>query len=167
MRCGCGVPQCSVALSDVVSDCLGRRRAKCEGASRTCSVTMFTMFARAIATLLVLVLVGPSVVAAACELTCAMGSHHHNAPASTAAPCHEHQGAEQTAGVRANSSALCHESGDLPSAVIDAWLTTLVVPATPATTVAVAAALSVTSIVRAHDRSTVLDPRPPHRPLRV
>jgi phage tail sheath protein FI len=113
------------------------------------------------------VLVGRSVVAAACELTCAMGSHHHNAPASTAAPCHEHQGAEQTAGVRANSSALCHESGDLPSAVIDAWLTTLVVPATPATTVAVAAALSVTSIVRAHDRGTVLDPRPPHRPLRV
>lgn len=123
------------------------------------------MFARLIAGSLVLVLIGPSVVGATCELTCAMGSHHHSAPASTQAPCHEHQGTDQAAGVRANRSALCHASGDLPSAVIDAWLTTLVVPATP--TVAFGAPLSVTSIVRAHDRRTVLDPRPPHRPLRV
>jgi hypothetical protein len=128
---------------------------------------MVSMFARLIAASLVLVLVGPSVVAATCELTCAMGSHHHSAPASTQAPCHEHQGADQAAGIRANPSALCHESGDLPSAVIDAWLTTLVVPATPATTVAFAGPFSVTSIVRGHDRRTLFDPRPPHRPLRV
>jgi hypothetical protein len=41
---------------------------------------MVSMFARLIAASLVLVLVGPSVVAATCELTCAMGSHHHSAP---------------------------------------------------------------------------------------
>jgi hypothetical protein len=114
----------------------------------------------------VLVLVGPSVVTATCELTCAMASHHRSATTPTEAPCHEHQDAM---GVRvaANPSTLCHESGDLPSAVLDVWLTTVVLPAAPATTVVVAPVITVTSIVRAHEPRAVFDPRPTHRPLRV
>src|SRR5262245_11747630 len=151
MRCGCGVPRCSVRLSPD-----GIRGA-----------TMFSMVARLIAASLVLVLVGPSVVAATCELTCALGSHHHSAPASTQASCHEHQGADQAAGVRANPSALCHESGDLPSAVVDAWLNTVLAVVAPAPALVIAPPVIAASPVRAHDRRTVFDPRPSHRPLRV
>ena len=127
---------------------------------------MIRMVARAVAGLLVLVLVGPSVVAATCELTCAMASHHRSGPTSPEAPCHEHQGATGVR-VQANPSTLCHEAGDLPSAVVDAWLTTIVLPAAPATTVVVAPVITVTSIVRAHEPRAVFDPRPAHRPLRV
>lgn len=119
-----------------------------------------------VAGLLVLVLVGPSVVTATCELTCAMASHHRSAPTSTEAPCHEHQDAMGVR-VEANPSTLCHESGDLPSAVLDVWLTTVVLPAAPATTVVVAPISTVTSIVRAHEPRAVFDPRPAYRPLRV
>ena len=127
---------------------------------------MFRMVARAVAGLLVLVLVGPSLVAATCELTCAMVSHHRSARSSTEAPCHEHQGATGVR-VQANPSTLCHEAGDLPSAVVDASLTTIVLLAAPATTVVVAPVITVTSIVRAHERSAPFDPRPAHTPLRV
>lgn len=130
---------------------------------------MILMVARAVAGLLVLVLVGPSVVTATCELSCAMASHPRSAPSSTEAPCHEHQGATGATGVRvqANPSTLCHEAGDVPSAVLDAWLTTVVLPAAPATTVVVAPVITVASIVRAHEPRAVFDPRPTHRPLRV
>jgi hypothetical protein len=128
---------------------------------------MNAMLARALASFLVLVLVGPSVVAATCELTCAIASHHHNAPSSTEASCHEHQGANQGVRVHADPSALCHESGDLPSAVVDAWLNSVTVAAAPATMVVVAPAIATRSMTRAHERRTLFDPRPPHRPLRV
>jgi hypothetical protein len=125
------------------------------------------MLARATAILLVLVLVGPSVVTATCELTCALASHHREAVPATQASCHEHQGSSQGSGVSAKPSTVCHESADLPSAVIDAWLNSVAVLATSAATVVVAAPLITTSIVRAYDRHTVFDPRPAHRPLRV
>jgi hypothetical protein len=128
---------------------------------------MITMFARAIAGLLVLVLVGPSVVTATCELTCAADSHHSSAPASTEAPCHEHQGSDEGAGVQAGPSAICHESGDLPSAIVDAWLNSVTIVAAPAEAVVIAPAITATSIERAPDRRTVLDTRPQHTPLRV
>jgi len=128
---------------------------------------MVSMIARAIAGLLVLVLVGPSVVAATCELTCAMGSHHHSAPASTEAPCHEHQGPTQGVAVQAGPSTLCHESGDLPSAIVDAWLHSAIVVAAPAEAVVVAPAITAASIVRVPERHAVFDTRPPHTPLRV
>jgi hypothetical protein len=127
---------------------------------------MFSMFARAIAGLLVLVLVGPSVVTATCELTCALDSHH-SAPASTEAPCHEHQGSSQGAGVQAGPSTLCHESGDLPSAIVDAWLNSVLVVAAPAEAVVVAPAITAASIVPVPERRAFLDPRPPHTPLRI
>ena len=128
---------------------------------------MIPMFARSTAILLVLVLVGPSVVTATCEVTCALASHHREAAPATDASCHEHQGSSQGSGVSANPSTLCHESAELPSAVIDAWLNTVVVLATPAATLVIAAPIVTTSIVRVYDRRTVFDPRPAHRPLRV
>ena len=126
---------------------------------------MVSMFARLIAASLVLVLVGPSVVAATCELTCAMGSHHHSAPASTQAPCHERQGTDQAVGVRANPSTLCHGSGDLPSAVVDAWLHTVLAAVAPA--LVIAPTVIVTSPVRTHERRAPFEPPSTHRPLRV
>jgi hypothetical protein len=128
---------------------------------------MVSMFARLIAASLVLVLVGPSVVAATCELTCAMGSHHHSAPASTQAPCHERQGTDQAVGVRANPSTLCHESGDLPSAVVDAWLHTVLAAVAPAPALVIAPTVFVTSPVLTHERRAPSDPPSTHRPLRV
>ena len=125
------------------------------------------MLARIVAACLVLVLIGPSVVSATCELTCALGSHHHSAPASAEAPCHEHQGADQGVGVHADPSALCHESGAFPSAVVDAWLSSVVVTTAPAATIVVAPVIPTLSMTRAHERRTLSDPRPPHRPLRV
>jgi hypothetical protein len=128
---------------------------------------MRSMFARAIAGLLVLVLVGPSVVTATCELSCALGSHHHSAPASTEAPCHEHQGSNHGVGVQAGPSTLCHESGDLPSAIVDAWLNSVTAVAAQATAVVIAPPITATSIVRAVERRAVFDTRLPHTPLRV
>jgi hypothetical protein len=130
---------------------------------------MISMLARAIASVLVLVLVGPSVVTATCELSCALGRHHHTAPApaSSEAPCHEHQGSEQGVGVQAGPSTLCHESGDLPSAVVDAWLNSLIVIAAPAEALVLGPAVTATSIVRVPERRVVLDTRPPPTPLRI
>lgn len=128
---------------------------------------MIPMIARAIAGMLVLVLVGPSVVSATCELTCVMARHHHSAPTPAEASCHEHQGTTQDIGIGANPSPLCHESGALPSAIVDAWLAAAVLPAAPPATVVVAPAVTTTSIVRAPDRRTLFAPPPIHRPLRV
>ena len=124
------------------------------------------MVSRVVAAWLVLVLVGPSVVTATCELKCAMASHHHGT-LSTNAPCHEHQGDTQDAGVHANAIEPCHESGDLPSAVVDARLNASVVPAVSTATVAITPTVTATPLVRGHESRTVFDPRPPHRPLRV
>ena len=107
---------------------------------------MNAMLARIVATLLVLVLMGPSMVAVTCELTCAVASHHQSTPSSTEASCHEHQGPSPGVGVGAANGVLCHESGDPPFAVIDGWLNTVAVSASPAATVVI---------------------RPAHRPLRV
>ena len=128
---------------------------------------MKTVAARAVAVLLVMVLVGPSVAAATCELTCAMASHHHGTPSSSAASCHEHQGSEQAAGISARPSSQCHESDDLPTAVVDAWLTAASVSAVPVATVVIMPPIATRAIARAHERSTPFDPRPAHRPLRV
>jgi hypothetical protein len=125
------------------------------------------MFARAIAGLLVLVLVGPSVVAATCELTCALDAHHHSAPAPNETPCHEHQGSTQGVGVQAGPSTLCHEAGELPSAIVDGWLNALIMVAPPAEALMVGPVATATSIVRAPERRAVFDTRPPHTPLRV
>ena len=125
------------------------------------------MLARIVAAWLVLVLVGPSVVSATCELTCALGSHHHSAPESTEAPCHEHQGANQGVGVHADPSALCHESGAFPSAVVDLWLNSVAVSALPAVSVVLAPPVATRTIARAPERSAPFDPRPAHTPLRV
>jgi hypothetical protein len=131
------------------------------------------MFARLIAASLVLVLVGPSVVAATCELTCAMGRHHamarhhHSGSASTTAPCHDHQGAEQGAGVRANPIAICHESGDLPWALVDASLNTVLAVAVPAPGFLIEPPIIKASLARAHESRTIFEPPSTHRPLRV
>jgi hypothetical protein len=125
------------------------------------------MFARSIAVLLVLVLVGPSLVTATCELTCAMASHHREAPSSPEAPCHEHQGSAPDRAVSANPSALCHDSGALPSAVVDAWLNTAAIATLPAATIVIAPPPAVQTTLRAPERSALSDPRPAHRPIRV
>jgi hypothetical protein len=125
------------------------------------------MFARPIAILLVLVLAGPSVVAATCELSCAIASHHQKTPASTEASCHEHHGSSQGVGVSATNGVLCHESGDLPFAVVDAWLTAVAVSAPPAAAIVIAPPISTRTIAQAHERRAPFDPRPAHRPLRV
>jgi hypothetical protein len=125
------------------------------------------MLARALAGLLVMFLVGPSVVTATCELTCAMARHHHGAPSSSAASCHEQQGSTEGAGVGAMPSSLCHESGDLPTAVVDAWLHAVGVTAVPVTTTVITAPSITQAIARAHERSAPFDPRPAYRPLRV
>jgi hypothetical protein len=125
------------------------------------------MWSRAIAGLLVIVLIGPSVVTATCELTCAIGRHHHSTPSSSAASCHEHQGATDGVGVGAKPLSLCHESGGLPSAVVDAWLNAVLVTAIPASEVVIAPPIATRTTAPAHARRAPFDPRPAHRPLRV
>jgi soluble P-type ATPase len=131
------------------------------------SVTMTTMLTRLVAGLLVLVLVGPSVVAATCELTCAIARHHDDAPSSSTASCHEHQGSTQGAAVSATPSSLCHESGELPSAVVDTWINSVGAWALPSSSAVLTAPIAPRSIALAHERSIPVDPRPAHRPLRV
>ena len=125
------------------------------------------MAVRIIASVLVLVLVGPSVVATACELTCALARHHHDTPAPSASSCHEHQSSSEGVRVIATPSALCHDSSDLPSAVIDSWLNSVVVQAAVAAPLVVTPAVTAMPIARSPERRTPSDPRPPHRPLRV
>jgi hypothetical protein len=125
---------------------------------------MKAMGSRAVASVLVLVLVGPAVVTATCELTCA---NHHSTPASSTASCHEHQGSAPDVAVSAASSSLCHASVDLPSAVVDAWLSAVVVTAVPAATVVTTPPLITSTIARAHERRAPFPPRPAPKPLRV
>ena len=127
---------------------------------------MISMVSRAIAAVLVLVLVGPSVVTATCELTCAIASHHHDSAESSVSSCHEHQGSS-AAGVSARLSTPCHDSSDLPSAVVDAWLNSVVVQMAVAAPLVVGPAVTARPIVRSPERRPPSDPRPPHRPLRV
>ena len=124
------------------------------------------MVSRAIAAVLVLVLVGPSVVAATCELTCAMASHHHDSSAPAASSCHEHQGSSDV-DVSTALATPCHDSGDLPSAVVDAWLNSVVVQAAVTAPLVIGPAVTATPIVRSPDPRPPSAPRPPHRPLRV
>ena len=129
---------------------------------------MNLMLARVVASLLVLVLTGPSVVAATCELTCALGSHHHEAPAPTEAPCHEHQGASNDGvTVTPSAAAVCHESGDLPSAIIEAWLNTLAVSTMPVVVIAIALPEAAPAPPRTYERRILFDPRPTTIPIRV
>jgi hypothetical protein len=128
---------------------------------------MIPMVSRVIAGVLVLVLVGPSVVAATCELTCAMARHHHDAPAPSAASCHEHRDSSDDVGVSATPSTLCHNSVDLLSAVVDARPTSVVVHAAIAAPLVVGPVVTATPIVRSPEGRTPSEPRPPHRPLRV
>jgi len=127
---------------------------------------MFSMFARAIAGLLVLVLVGPSVLAATCELTCATAHQDHGAPPSSESPCHEHGVPDGISVSAAPESASCHELRELPSAIVDA-VTIGVLQAEPAPAFVVAPAIASPLIVGAPESRTVLDSRPSHRPLRV
>ena len=125
------------------------------------------MFARILAVIVVLALTGPSVVAATCELTCALDSHHHGAPSASEASCHGHDGSPQGVGVSAGSGTACHESGGLPSAIMDAAPSTHILPsALPATMVFDAMVVSGT-IARVNQRCTPFDLRPAHSPLRV
>ena len=131
------------------------------------SVTMNAMLARLVAGLLVLVFVGPSVIVATCELTCAVASHHQGTPSSTEASCHEHHGSSPGVAVNATSGVLCHESGDIPFAVVDVWLNTVAVSAPPAASVVIAPPIATRTMARAHQRSAPFDPRPAHTPLRI
>jgi hypothetical protein len=128
---------------------------------------MIPVVARATAGLLVLVLVGPSVIVATCELTCAVASHHQGTPSSTEASCHGHQGSSQGVAVNATSGVLCHASGDVPFAVVDAWLNSVAVSAPPAAAIIIAPPIARRTIARAHERSAPFDPRPTHTPLRI
>ena len=128
---------------------------------------MIPMVARATAGLLVLVLVGPSVIVATCELTCAVASHHQGTPSATEASCHEHHGSSQGVAVNVTSGVLCHESSDIPFAVVDAWLNSVAVSVPPAASVFIAPPIATPTIARAPERSASFDPRPAHTPLRV
>ena len=123
------------------------------------------MFARVLAVIVVLALTGPSVVAAACELTCA--SHHHGTPSPAETSCHRHESSTQGSGVNAGSSALCHDSGALPSAVIDAAVSALAVYAALPPAIVLAHTVEHETIARVSERGTPLDPPPAFRPLRV
>jgi len=125
------------------------------------------MLARVVAGFLVLVLAGPSVVAATCELTCAVASHHQGTPSSTEPSCHEHHSPSQGVAVDATSGVLCHESGDIPFAVVDAWLIAVAVSAPPTAAIVIAPPIPTRTVARAHERSAPFDPRPAHTPLRV
>ena len=128
---------------------------------------MNPVLARFGAALLIVILVGPTLVAATCELTCAVASHHQSPPSSTEASCHEHQGTSHGVGVSTANGVLCHESGDLPFAVIDGWLNTVAVSASPAATVGIAESIAARRVAHTHEHSAPFDPRPADRPLRV
>ena len=131
------------------------------------SVTMNVMLARLVAGLLVLVFVGPSVIVATCELTCALASHHQGTPSSTEASCHEHHGSSQGVAVNVTSGVLCHESSDVPFAVVDAWLNSVAAFVPPAASVFIAPPMATRTIARAPERSASFDSRPAHTPIRV
>jgi hypothetical protein len=128
---------------------------------------MNAMLARLVAGLLVLVLGGPSVIVATCEVTCAVASHHQGTPSSTEPSCHEHHGSSQGVAVNATSGVRCHESGDVPFAVVDVWLNSVAVSAPPAASLVIAPPIATRTVARAHERSAPFDLRPAHTPLRV
>jgi len=128
---------------------------------------MNAMLARLVAGLLVLVFVGPSVLVPTCEFTCAVAGHHQGTPSSTEASCHEHHGSSQGVAVNVTNGVLCHESSDVPFAVVDAWLNSVAVFVPPAASVFIAPPIAARTIARARERSASFDPRPAHTPLRV
>jgi hypothetical protein len=128
---------------------------------------MNAMLARLVAGLLVLVFVGPSVIVATCELTCTVASHHQGTPSSTEASCHDHHSSSQGVAVNVTSGVLCHESVDVPFAVVDAWLNSVAVSVPPAASVFIAPPIATRTIARVPERSAPFDPRPAHTPLRV
>jgi hypothetical protein len=124
-------------------------------------------FIRAVAVLVVLALVGPSIAAGACEMACAFTSHHSDAPSTSDAQCHEHQGSTSGVGVSADPAALCHDSGELPSATVDARPNLAVMSVMPATIAVITPTPTHGAIRRAPDCGNSFDPRPPQRPIRV
>ena len=125
------------------------------------------MFVRVLAVIVVLALTGPAVVAATCELTCALASHHHGTPSPAETSCHGHEDSPQGSGVSQGSSALCHDTVALPSAVIDAAVSALGVCAALPPAIVLAHTVGHETIARGSERSTLLDPPPAFRPLRV
>jgi hypothetical protein len=74
---------------------------------------------RSCAFLLMLSLVSPAVLTAACELACLQAQHHRNADA-LASPCHGHAAPPAPVAVSAADRALCHDEAPLPSAIVKA-----------------------------------------------
>jgi hypothetical protein len=84
---------------------------------------------RSCALLLVLSLVSPAVVNAACELTC-LRAHHHRSAEALATECHGHDAAPARAvAVSAADPRLCHDAAPVPSATVKAPLQFVSIPA--------------------------------------
>ena len=87
---------------------------------------------RASALLLVLGLVSPAVVTAACELVC-LQAHHHSTGDALAAQCHGHDASSApVVSLSAADWALCHDGAPVPSAIVKASPQS---PSTPAVVV--------------------------------
>jgi hypothetical protein len=125
------------------------------------------MVARVVALFVVIAMVGPSVAAATCELTCAIDSHHHGTPSADEASCHEQQLPQPGFALSAVTSTPCHESGDLPSAILDLLMNTAAVSALPPGSIVVAAQGPSRHAAPVAEHRAPFDPRPAHRPLRV
>ena len=124
------------------------------------------MFARLTALLLVLALAGPSVAAMTCEVMCALNEHHRSTPTRSESSCHEHNRPVDGVAALANLSTICHESSDLPSAVIDAVMNADSMLLPIATTLVAPSPMRPTAL-RSSDHDQRSDPRPTNRPLRV
>lgn len=125
------------------------------------------MLKRAAAFVLVLALAGPSAAAAVCELSCALRAHHHGPPAVSEASCHGHETSTKGVTLTASLYTVCHESGDIPAAVIAASLDAAGLSAIPAQTVLLDPLIASRVELRVSKCDTAFDPRPPYRPLRV
>jgi hypothetical protein len=125
------------------------------------------MLRQAVAWLVVMALAGPSIAVAACELTCALDSHHHGTPSSSEASCHGHQASPDGVGMSASSQTTCHDAGDLPSAILDLALNAAAVPSVLPATFAVDTGLAAPTDVRARQHHRRVDSGPANRPLRV
>jgi hypothetical protein len=122
---------------------------------------------RVVALLVVVALIGPSVAAATCELTCALDSHHHGTPSNAEASCHGQQAPVPGLAVSAVTTTPCHESGDLPSAILDVLKHAAAASLLPSAPVLLALPGPGQSASLVVDHRTPFNPRPAHRPLRV
>ena len=134
--------------------------------SRNARYNVKLMLRHATALIVVLALSGPSLVTAACEFTCAKHAHH-GAGASSEAACHEAQASAHGVSAHASAATPCHESGDMPTAVIGGSLDALSLATLPADTTVLAPSSTPRRAVRLFDRSASFDSRPSNRPLRV